>query len=66
MDIVLYSTGCPRCAVLKSKLSSSGIPYREENDVEKMISIGLTEVPALQVDGEILPFSDAVRWINRQ
>ena len=66
MEIVLYSTGCPKCTVLKSKLQSKEIEYREENNVEQMLAIGLTEVPALQIDGKILPFADAVRWINRQ
>lgn len=66
LDIVLYSTGCPRCAVLKSKLGACGISYREETDVDKMISLGLTEVPALEVDGRILSFVDAVRWVNAQ
>ena len=65
MEIVLYSTGCPRCKVLKEKLRSAGVKYQEETDVEKMIAIGLTEVPALQIDGSLLPFGEAVKWVNK-
>lgn len=64
--IVLYSTGCPRCTVLKSKLNSKHIAFDEVNDVDQMEQIGISTVPWLSVNGELLEFADAVRWVNMQ
>lgn len=65
-EVILFSTGCPRCQVLKSKLSAIGVNYRVETSVDEMTKLGLTEVPALMVNGKLLGFMDAVRWANQQ
>lgn len=62
--IKLYSTGCPRCHVLETKLREKGISYEEVNDKELMISMGFTEVPMLDIDGKIYNFSEAVKWLK--
>lgn len=64
MGIILYSTNCPRCNILKTKLNRKEIPFSEENDIDVMIEKGFTEVPMLEVDGEIMNFSQANTWIN--
>lgn len=64
--MVLYSTGCPRCKVLKAKLEQKGIEYTENNSVDDMITIGISEVPVLSVDDRLLNFVEAVNWINEQ
>ena len=61
---MLYSTGCPRCNVLKKKLNEKGIDYTENNSVDEMVSMGIMEVPVLSVDGRLLDFSGAVKWVN--
>lgn len=63
-QITLYSTGCPRCEVLKTKLHDKGIQFREENSVEKMLELGISQVPVLCVNGTMLEFADAVKWVN--
>jgi len=63
---ILYSTGCPRCKVLEKKLESKGIAYEKNNSVEEMLSLGITEVPVLNVYGQLLSFSEANEWINNQ
>lgn len=63
--VILYSTGCPRCDVLKSKLKAIGVDFEEENSVDVMLGLGLTEVPALCVGDKLLGFMEAVRWANR-
>lgn len=63
-DIVVYSTGCPRCVVLEHKLAEKNIKYRKVDDVNEMVSLGIMEVPVLSVDGERMSFADAVRWVN--
>ena len=64
MDIVLYSTGCPRCSVLKKKLNEKKIAYEECSDVDIMESMGIETVPVLSVDGELKDFVSANNWIN--
>ena len=62
-EVVLYSTDCPQCKVLKEKLEKANIRYTENNDVGKMIDMGLQTSPWLSVDGVLLEFGNAVRWI---
>lgn len=65
-EVVLYSTGCPRCNVLKQKLDSKGIAFTEDSDVDKMLSMNITQVPVLEVDGKRMEFVEANSWINEQ
>ena len=64
--IVLYEHGCPRCKVLKSKLDQKGIKYEDISDVEVMKSKGFQEAPKLDVNGVIMDFKEAVKWIGEQ
>lgn len=64
--IVLYSTGCPQCCVLKKKLENKGIEFIENNDKEQMLSMNFTRVPVLEVDGKQMDFVAANKWINEQ
>lgn len=65
MKIVLYSTGCPRCNVLKTKLKNKNISFEEINDEELMIGKGFDSVPILEVDEKPYDFKEAVEWINK-
>ena len=65
-NIILYSTGCPRCDVLKDKLDAKSISYSVNNSVEEMTELGISEVPILSVNGQLLKFKDAVDWVNNQ
>ena len=62
--ITLYSTGCPQCNVLEKKLDSAHIQYVVDEDVATMIAKGFQSAPMLEVDGEIMNFVEAVRWVN--
>lgn len=64
MKIVLYSTGCPRCNVLETKLKNKGIDFEEINDTELMIDKGFDSVPILEVDGNYMDFGKANEFIN--
>ena len=66
MDIILYSTGCPKCTVLKKKLEEKGIQYTENNSTEEMLSLGIETVPVLKVGEKYLNFSEAVCWVREQ
>lgn len=64
MNIILYSTHCPKCKVLKSKLVEKSIDFTENNSIDDMIGLGITQAPILSVDGSLLEFKDAVAWVN--
>ena len=65
-NVILYSTGCPKCAVLKKKLEMNHIPFTLNMDVEEMERLGMLSAPALGVDGELLDFGEAIRWADSQ
>lgn len=65
-NVILYSTGCPQCRVLKRKLEEKGISFTENTDREKMLSLNFVRVPVLEVNGERMDFSAANKWINEQ
>lgn len=64
MGNILYTTGCPRCKVLETKLKQKGVNYIECNDVEEMEKKEISSVPYLSVDGKLLDFTAAVKWVN--
>lgn len=66
MRIILYSTGCPRCKVLKKKLAEKNINYSEINSVDDMIALGIKEVPVLSVNEKLMDFKQAIDWVNNQ
>ena len=64
IDVILYSTGCPRCLVLKRKLNEKGILYSENNSVDEMLARGISESPMRDVDGNLMNFTQAVKFVN--
>ena len=65
-EIVLYSTGCPKCKVLMKKLASKGLEYTENKSIDEMRELGISSAPALDVGGELLNFKEAIRWVDKQ
>lgn len=66
--ITIYTTNtCPKCKILKKKLSDKNISFLEEQDVNKMIELDIMSVPKLQIDnGSLMDFEEAVQWVNLQ
>lgn len=64
--IVLYSNNCPRCNVLKNKLDERSLLYQENNSIDEMIEIGITQTPVLSIDGTMYQFKEAIDWVNKQ
>lgn len=64
MQVILYTTHCPKCLVLEKKLQSKNIDYVENTDADLMISKGFETTPMLEVDGNIMDFKAANTWIN--
>lgn len=65
-DIILYSTGCPKCKILKKKLDDKNIHYTECNDVDYMLSLGFKDVPVLEIDKKYYNFGEAIKWLTMQ
>ena len=66
MNVILYSTHCPKCKVLEIKLKQKNINYDEVNDMNVMQEKGFKSVPKLEVDGIVYDFKEAVEWIGGQ
>lgn len=63
--IILYSTGCPKCTVLRKKLEEKNILYYLVTDADEMLGLGFTTVPRLRVGDKLMDFAEAVRWVNQ-
>jgi glutaredoxin len=64
MEVIFYSTNCPKCKVLKAKMNQKGIEYKEVNDVDFMLSKGIKSAPSIEIDGRIMDFSESVKWVG--
>lgn len=62
--IKLYTTHCPKCAVLETKLQQKNIAYETIDDTEKMIRMGMKSAPMLEVDNKLMGFAEAVQYVN--
>ncbi len=65
-NIILYSTGCPKCEVLKKKLAEKDIPYTENRSVDEMLALDIKTVPVLSVGGDLKNFTESVAWLRDQ
>ena len=64
VNVILYSTHCPRCNVLEEKLEDAGIEYELIEDQKIMEEKGFMSAPMLEVDGDVMDFTKAVKWVN--
>lgn len=66
MNLVLYSTGCPKCEILKKKLDVAKVSYTEVNNTVEMVKLGIMSVPVLFVDGNKLDYLESINWVNER
>lgn len=66
MNVVLYSTGCPKCKILEKKMGEKGIVYETVDDVELMEEKGFMTLPMLEVDGAVMDFGEGFKWVSNQ
>lgn len=65
--IVLYSkNNCPKCKILKEKLSMKNIEFVEQFKLDNIIERGFKFTPVLQVEEEYMDYSMANKWVNEQ
>lgn len=63
-NIILFSSGCPKCKVLKQKLDERKIEYEVSEDFDELIEHNLQTVPVLKVNGEYYQFGEAIKVVN--
>ena len=66
LQVILYSTHCPKCNILTKKLDQKNISYEEINDIKVMQDKGFLTAPILEVDGVCMGFKEASDWVNSQ
>ena len=64
--IKLYQHGCPNCLRLKQKLDGKNIGYENITDVNLMRALGFETAPKLEVNGVLMNFKDAMKWVEEQ
>ena len=65
MKVVLYTTHCPKCVILESKLKQKDIKYTSCEDINIMSEKGFMQAPMLEVDNKVMDFKTANNWINK-
>lgn len=64
--VILYTTHCPKCKVLETKLRQAHVEYEIIEDENVMLNKGFMEAPKLEVDGEVLNFSGSINWLKQR
>ena len=65
MCVTIYTLPtCGKCNVLKAKMNDKGIAFNEVQDTELMSAMKISEVPVLEVDGKMMDFSEARKWVD--
>lgn len=66
INVILYSTHCPKCNVLEKKLNAKHIDYEVNTSIDEMRSLKIFTAPVLKVGEELMDFSSAVSWVEQQ
>lgn len=64
MNVILYTTNCPKCVILEKKLKDKHIAFKIIDDINVMTEKGFMSAPMLEVDNKIMNFMEANTWIN--
>lgn len=62
--VTLYTTHCPMCQMLESKLKEKQITYATITDKNIMLKKGFTSVPMLEINNQILNTVEAMKFVN--
>nr|DAG55795.1 MAG TPA: hypothetical protein [Caudoviricetes sp.] len=47
-------------------MEQKGIEYTVEDDVNKMLELGIEEVPMLKIQGKLMNYDEALRYIKER
>ena len=66
-NVFLYSTNCPRCVILETKLKQKNIDFsikNSEEDLQELFNEGFREMPVLEVNDKKYTFGEAIQLVN--
>ena len=71
MDIILYTSNCPKCLILEKKLNEKKLSYETCTDIRAIDEVlshndKITSFPFVQIDGQIYDFKAALNYVNKQ
>ena len=66
MEVILYSTGCPQCNILKEMLQKKNIIFQIEDNVEKMKELGFSSLPMLSIDNKNLNIKEDFNFLKNE
>lgn len=67
MSIELFSTNCPKCKILETKLREKKVLFQlfeGERAIESIQERGFMTAPLLCVDGKNMEFNAAMKWLS--
>ena len=68
--IKLYTIHCQACEILQKKLVSKNIEFEVIDDRDEVVKVGIehciSNAPMLDVDGNVMDYISAVKWVNNQ
>ena len=65
--VILYTNHCTMCNALKDALDAANIQYVEFTDVDKMLEMGMSRMPQLQISADtILTYKQAIEWLKER
>ena len=62
--IVLFTTHCPICNMLKEALDAKNITYELREDVTEVLEHGYTHAPVLKVSGKYYSAKEALALVK--
>ena len=68
-NIIFYTSNCPRCKILETKLKQKNILFQVESSEESqkmLFDEGFREMPVLEVDGKKYTFGEAIQLVNNK
>ena len=66
MQITLYTNRCPCCEVLEAALKAASLDFEAVTDTGQMLSMGLTHLPMLSVDGMMMNYPAVLAWLKER
>ena len=64
-SITVYSSPtCPKCKMRKMQLKAKGISFNVCEDTQVALSKGIQNLPAMEINGQLLNFPQAIEWIR--
>lgn len=64
-NVILYSTDCIRCKLIKKMLDAHNVSYQEITDKQIMIEKDFENAPVLEVDGKVIEeYNLILSWLK--